>query len=55
MGPSEAASIVWSSVEVVSKPAHGLNPRVGLRSSILKIRYVFLRLNSTRRLDLKPN
>jgi hypothetical protein len=40
---------------MVSKPPRGPNPGVGARRSILKIRNVFLRLNTTLRLGLEPD
>jgi hypothetical protein len=42
-------------LEVVSKPPLGSNLCVGGRRSILKILNVFMRLNASRRLDLKPD
>jgi len=42
-------------LELVSKPPLGLNLFVGVRSSILKILHIFLRLNSSLRRDLRPD
>jgi hypothetical protein len=42
-------------IEVVSKPPLGSKSGVGARPSILKIPNVFLRLNATLRLGLKPD
>jgi hypothetical protein len=40
---------------VVSKPPLGLNLCVGPRRSILEILHIYLRLNASARLDLKPD
>ena len=41
-------------LEAVSKPPLRLNTGVGPMDSVLKILYVFLRLNPSPRLDLEP-